>query len=320
LESSSTSSVPLPSIDALVAFERAAAHQSFTRAAAELNVTQGAISRQVRVLEDRLGVPLFHRVRRRVVLTDSGCTYLLEVRRLLNSLESATLRLMSAGEVSNVLNLAVLPDLATHWLIPRLPDFFSKHPNVSVSCKIRQAHFDFVTEPFDAAFHLGSPTWPGGVAHHLMEESVVPVCSPLFRSTRDIHRPKDLARAPLLQLATRPSAWAAWFEQSRLPKTNALQGSIFEDFEMLSTAAIAGLGVALLPAFFIQDELSEGRLVPLARPQRTRESYYLVVSEAKAGSPDVTAFARWVEGLQQATASEARKAHRHVVNLFEAAG
>src|SRR6266545_4369318 len=151
----SLTNFPLPSLDALVAFETAARHQSFTRAAAELNVTQGAISRQIRVLEDRLGVMLFQRVRRRVVLTDSGQAYLLEVRRLLNSLESATLRLMTAGEHTKVLNLAVLPAVATHWLIPRLPDFFSKHPDISISCAIRLSPFDFEADPFDAAIHYG---------------------------------------------------------------------------------------------------------------------------------------------------------------------
>jgi LysR family transcriptional regulator, glycine cleavage system transcriptional activator len=310
--------VPLPSLDALVAFESAARYQSFTRAAAELNVTQGAISRQIRVLEDRLGVLLFQRVRRRVVLTDSGHAYLLEVRRLLNSLESATLRLMTAGEHTRVLNLAVLPAVATHWLIPRLPDFFSKHPNVSVSCTIRQVPFDFATDPFDAAFHLGSPTWAGAVVHHLMDEFLVPVCTPSFRSTRGIHRPEDLTRTPLLQLASRPAAWAAWFEKSKLPKTNAFQGLIFDNFAMLSTAAITGLGVALLPTFFVEEELSDGRLVRLTRPQRSKDTYYLVVPEAKAGSPHVKAFVGWIEESKQATGSRARTRHRRIVGLSEA--
>ena len=312
-------SVPLPSLDALVAFESAARHQSFTRAAAELNVTQGAISRQIRVLEDRLGVLLFQRVRRRVVLTDSGRAYLLEVRRLLNTLESATLRLMTAGERANVLQLAVLPAVATHWLIPRLPDFFSKHPNVSVSCSIRQAPFDFATEPFDAAFHLGAPTWAGAVVHYLlMDEYLVPVCTPAFRSLRGLHRVEDLTRSSLLQLASRPAVWAAWFEKSKLPTTNAFQGLTFDNFAMLSTAAIAGLGVALLPTFFVEEELNDGKLVPLAKPQRTKDGYYLVVPEAKAGSPHVRVFVRWIEDSKEARAAGARKGHRQIDNLSEA--
>ena len=306
-----TTNVPLPSLDALVAFESAARHESFTRAAAELNVTQGAISRQIRVLEDRLGVLLFQRVRRRVVLTDAGRAYLLDVRRLLNSLKSSTLRLMTAGEHAKVLNLAVFPALATHWLIPRLPDFFSKHPNVLVSCTVRLTPFDFATDPFDAAFHLGPPTWAGAVLHHLMDECVVPVCAPTFRSTRGIRRVEDLARAPLLHAATRPAAWAAWFEQSKLQRTNAFEGLIFDSFAMLSAAAMAGLGVSLLPTFFVEEELRDGKLVRLARPQRTKDAYYLVVPEGKAGSPHVTAFVRWIEEVKQPTRSGARRGHRH---------
>ena len=309
-----TTNVPLPSLDALVAFESAARHESFTRAAAELNVTQGAISRQIRVLEDRLGVLLFERVRRRVVLTDAGRAYVLDVRRLLNSLKSSTLRLMTAGEHAKVLNLAVFPALATHWLIPRLPDFFSRHPDVQVSCTVRLTPFDFATDPFDAAFHLGPPTWAGAVLHHLMDECVVPVCSSTFRSAHGIRRVEDLTQARLLHPATRPAAWAAWFEQSKLPRTNAFEGLIFDSFAMLSAAAMAGLGVALLPTFFVEEELRAGKLVRLTRPQRTKDAYYLVVPEGKAGSPQVTAFVRWIEDVKRPTRSAARRGHGHALS------
>jgi LysR family glycine cleavage system transcriptional activator len=315
-ELSPVPNVPLPSLDALVAFESAARYQSFTRAAAELNVTQGAISRQIRVLEDRLGVLLFERVRRRVVLTDSGRAYLLEVRRLLNNLKSATLRLMTAGEHGKVLNLAVFPAVATHWLIPRLPDFFSKHPNVGMSCSVRLTPFDFATEPFDAAFHVGPPTWAGAVLHHLMDECVVPVCSPTFRSARGIHHIDDLTRTPLLHPASRPAAWAAWFERSKLPKTNAFQGLIFDNYAMLSAAAMAGLGVALLPTFFVADELNKGKLVRVAPPRRTKDAYYLVVPEGKTGLPHVHAFVQWILEAKRATRSATHRG-RQIVDLVK---
>ena len=295
--------VPLPSLDALRAFQSAARHQSFSKAASDLNVTQGAISRQIRVLESRLGVLLFQRVRRRVVLTDSGHAYLLEVRRLLSDLESATLRLTTIGERANVLHLAVQPGVATHWLIPRLPDFFTKYPNVSVSCSVRQAPFDFSTEPFDAAFHLGAPTWPNAVLYPVMNECLVPVCTPAFRATYGIRRVADLTRTPLLQLATRPAAWSSWFETAKLPTANAFHGLVFDNLAMLAAAASARLGVALLPTFLVEAELADGRLVALARPQQTRDSYYLVVPEAKAASPRVSAFVQWIEALAQTPAA-----------------
>ena len=248
-------SIPLPSVDALVAFESAARHQSFTRAAAELNLTQGAISRQIRLLEDRLGSSLFQRVRQRVILTDAGRAYLLEVRRLLDGLESATLRLMTVGESTNVLNLAVLPAVATHWLVPRLPDFFSKHPKISINCAIRLSPFDFGTDPFDAALHYGSAIWAGAVVHHLMDEDIVPVCSPSFKTSRRIRRIEDFTRAPLLHLSTRPAAWANWLTIAKIPAANAFQGSIFENFAMISKAAVAGLGGGLFHTHFSLEEL-----------------------------------------------------------------
>lgn len=287
--------IPLPSIDALMAFESAARHQSFTRAAAELNLTQGAISRQIRLLEDRLGSHLFQRVRQRVILSDAGRAYLLEVRRILDGLESATLRLMTVGASTNVLNLAVLPAVATHWLLPRLPDFFRKHPKVSINCGVRLSPFDFETDPFDAAIHYGSPIWAGAVVHHLMDEDLVPVCTPEFRHSRRIRRPDDLGRMPLLHLTTRPAAWADWFKRAQVPTANAFQGSIFENFAMISKAAIAGLGVALVPTYFVEEELKAGTLVALSSPQRSDKCYYLVIPEAKVGTSHVEEFVQWVE-------------------------
>ena len=287
--------IPLPSIQALVAFESAARHESFTRAADELNLTQGAISRQIRVLEDRLGSSLFQRLRQRILLTDAGRAYLLEVRRLLKGLESATLRLMTVGESTNVLNIAVLPAVATHWLIPRLPDFFRKHPKTSISCAIRLSPFDLAADPFDAAFHYGSPVWAGAIVHHLMNDDMVPVCGPSFMESHRIRSTKDFTRVPLLHLTSRPAAWAQWFANAKLPAAKAFQGSIFEDFAMISKAARAGLGVALVPRYFIEEELSARTLVALAPPHRSNSAYYLVVPETKVGTPHVDAFVKWIK-------------------------
>jgi LysR family glycine cleavage system transcriptional activator len=299
--------IPLPSVDALVAFESAARHQSFTRAAAELNLTQGAISRQIRVLEDRLGSSLFQRVRQRVILTDAGRAYLLEVRRILDGLESATLRLMTVGESKNVLNLAVLPAVTTHWLLPRLPDFFNKHPSISVNCAIRLSPFDFATDPFDAAFHYGAPIWAGAVVHHLMDEELVPVCSPAYKASRRIRRPEDLARIPLLHLTTRPAAWADWFTKANIPAANAFQGSMFENFAMISTAAVSGLGAALVPSYFVEEELKLGTLVAVASAQRSKSAYYLVIPETKVGTPHVESFVRWIAEESKNTGAAKRR-------------
>jgi LysR family glycine cleavage system transcriptional activator len=247
------------------------------------------------LLEDRLGSSLFQRVRQRVILSDAGRAYLLEVRRILDGLESATLRLMTVGASANVLNLAVLPAVATHWLLPRLPDFFRKHPKVSINCGVRLSPFDFQTDPFDAAIHYGSPIWAGAIVHHLMDEDLVAVCTPQFRHARRIRRPDDLGRMPLLHLTTRPAAWAEWFKRAKVQTANAFQGSIFENFAMISKAAIAGLGVALLPSYFIEEELKTETLVALSPAQRSEKRYYLVVPETKVGTPHVEEFVKWVE-------------------------
>jgi LysR family glycine cleavage system transcriptional activator len=287
--------IPLPSIDALVAFESAARHESFTRAAAELNVTQGAISRQIRVLEERLGSSLFQRIRQHVVLTDAGRAYLLEINRVLRELESATLRLMTFGESTNVLNLAVLPAVATHWLFPRLPDFLERHRELSVNCTIRLSPFDFKEDPFDAAFHYGLPIWAGGVVYPLMDESIVPVCSPSFRRLQQIQKLEDLTRVPLLHLTTRPRQWAEWFASGKLVAANAFQGSVFESFALLKAAVQAGLGVGLLPTYFVEQELRAGSLLSLAPPRESTNAYYLVVPESRMATAYVQSFVKWIE-------------------------
>ena len=154
------------SLDALVAFESAARHESFARAGAELNVTQGAISRQIRVLEDRLGVLLFQRVRRRVVLSRRRPRLSARCASPVGQSQVLEIAADDRGRTCESTNLAVFPAFATHWLIPRLPDFFSKHPNVLVSCSVRLTPFDFATDPFDAAFHLG-PSFVGRRRHFI---------------------------------------------------------------------------------------------------------------------------------------------------------
>ncbi len=287
----------LPSIACLQAFESVARHGSITRAAAELNLTQSAVSRQIRQLESLLDVALFERVRQRVVITDAGKLYLNDVNLAMAGLKDATNRIMACGGNTNLLNLAVLPTFATRWLMPRLNDFIQKHPGVTINLATRLVPFDFAMEPFDAGIHYGSPNWPGAVAHHLMDEDVVPVCSPRLEAEQRIRKPADLARAVLLHQTTRAGAWTAWFEIARVKNAHALRGPRFEQFTMIAQAAICDLGVALLPKLLIEDELASGKLVVLFnRSIRSANSYYLVVPEAKISSPLTAAFAEWIVG------------------------
>ena len=160
----------LPPMADLLAFEATARHTSISRAADELHLTQSAVSRQIRQLEAQLGMALFHRVRQRVVLTDAGRVYAVDVRTLLQQLSDATQKTMAASGGGGLLNMAVLPTFGTRWLIPRLGDFVQRYPDVTVNIAARTEPFDFAKEPFDAAIHFGAPHWAEAVCEYLMHE------------------------------------------------------------------------------------------------------------------------------------------------------
>lgn len=285
----------MPSVASLAAFDAAARHLSFTRAAEELALTQGAVSRQVAQLETLLGVPLFERVRQRVVLTPAGASYAAEVRDALARIAAATLNVMTTRGAGGVLALAILPTFGTRWLIPRLPDFFRRHPEVTINFSTHIRPFDFAREGLDAGIHFGEPTWPGAELHRLMGETIIPVASPALVERHGIRDPADLLGLPLLQQVTRPRAWAEWLQAQGLDPEKAQPGPVFEQFAMIAQAAQAGLGIAIVPRFLVEDELASGRLVvPFARPVESRQAYWLVYPQEKRDRPAVAAFRTWL--------------------------
>ncbi|WP_181707684.1 transcriptional regulator GcvA [Chthonobacter rhizosphaerae] len=286
----------LPSISALTAFESAGRHLSFSRAAAELHLTQGAISRQIRQLEESLGLDLFERVNQRVFLTDDGRRYLKDVQAILADLARATQQVMADAGAGGVLNLAVLPTFATRWLMPRLPGFLADYPGVTVNFAVRLEPFSFADDALDAAVHHGEATWPGAVCERLCGESVYPVASPAFVERHGVAAPADLADAPLLHQSTRPTAWRDWFERMGVEAPAPYRGARFDQFAMSAEAAVAGLGVALVPRFLVEDELRTGRLsVLFDEPLTSGTAYWFVYPEAKAGSGLVRAFGDWLK-------------------------
>lgn len=287
----------LPPVSDLLAFEAAARHTSMSRAAEELHLTQSAVSRQIRQLEAQLGMALFHRVRQRVVLTDSGRVYAADVRTVLQQLSGATQKAMTWTDSGGMLNLAVLPTLGTRWLIPRLGDFSARYPNVTVNMAARSEPFDFSLVPLDAAIHFGAPHWAGAVCEYLMHEQVVPLCSPGYRAQHGITQLQDLAKVVLLQQTTRPTQWADWLEQVGAEAMHALRGPRFEQFAMIAQAAVSGLGAALLPRFLVETEIASGALVELFPQALTStDAYYLVYPESRAQTPLVRAFRDWILG------------------------
>src|SRR6516225_2719992 len=201
----------VPSTAALSAFETAARHQSFTKAADELAVTQSAICRQIGSLEDFMGVKLFRRDRRGVSLTEAGMLYSRKVASRLDEVERDTLELMAKGGHGGSLELAVVPTFATKWLLPRIPAFNGEYPDITVNFTVRTRPFLFDDTTFDAAIHAGAAIWPGTEGTFLMRESLIAVCSPKLIAPRTRLTAADWRRYPLLQQSTRPYAWRDWF-------------------------------------------------------------------------------------------------------------
>jgi len=288
----------LPSLTALQFFDAAVRHMSFTRAAADLNVTQSAVSRQVRELEDFLGQPLFHRIKQRLALTEAGEGYASSVRELLDQAEAATLQVMAYNGRGGVLTVALLPTFGSRWLVPRLGDFIARHGDIQLNLVTQVKPFDFKGSGIDAAIHFGAGVWPDAVCHRLMGEVIVPVGAPALLAGRPaLEHPGEVQAFPLLQLTTRPQAWTGWLRAAGVEAPEAPRGPRFEEFHMIIQAAIAGLGLAVLPRFLIQEELAAGRLqVAVDRPVVSDQAYYLVHPERKADLYKVCVFRDWLVG------------------------
>lgn len=289
----------LPSMTALQAFDAALRHLSFTRAGQELNRTQGAISRQIAQLEKDLGTRLFVRDHTRLRPTPAARSYGAQVSGLLARLEGITQEMREAGQVGGTLHLAILPTFGTRWLIPRMPSFGAAHPEVSIHLTTEIGIFDFDTVGIDAAIHHGSAQWPGAILEPLMQEEIIVVCTPAL--AEGLRQPEDLLEQTLLRVESRPGAWEHWFRAMGAQSERAFTGPLFESHLMSIQAAVAGLGVAQLPSFLVQDELRRGELV---EPFPGRElagnlGYYLAYPAWNRELPALQAFRSWLgEHLQ----------------------
>ncbi|WP_350024162.1 MULTISPECIES: LysR family transcriptional regulator [Pseudomonas] len=284
----------IPSTAALISFEAAARHESFTKAAQELSLTQGAVCRQIASLEEFLGLELFRRSRRGVKLTEAGLSYSRRVATQLDAVERDTLSVMGQRG-ANVIELAVVPTFGTQWLLPRLKDFQQQHPEVTVNLTNRTRPFLFADTPFDAAIYFGDADWSGTQSHWLMGENPMPVCSPAMLGKQQELSAEAIAELPLLQQTTRPYAWRQWFNSQQLNIPRDMTGPRYELFSMLAQAAMHDMGIALIPPFLIQRELAEKRLV-IANPQALSsiKAYYLMIPERKVESASLRAFRDWL--------------------------
>lgn len=288
----------LPSTQALGCFEAAARHGSFTRAAQELALTQGAISRQVAALEAFLGVALFKRSQHGMTLTPAGQDYARHISRRLDALERDTLDLMGRQGQGDAITLATVPTFANRWLIPRLPLLATLHPELTVHIEVRTRPFLFTDSGVDAALYAGTPEqvqqWVGVQAHPLLHEQVVPVCSPALLGGSGPLTPAELAERPLLQQATRPEAWRHWFDAQGVDAPHAMTGPRYELFSMQTAAATHGLGVALMPTLLVEPELRSGTLVVACDRVHGSGRHYYMVQPDWPERPAMTAFKHWL--------------------------
>jgi DNA-binding transcriptional LysR family regulator len=277
----------------LMAYDAAARAGSFTVAAHELHVTQGAVSRQISALENQLGIELFDRDHKPLQLTSVGKVYAQEVSSALQSIRDASLAAITKPR-TGVLNLAILPTFGTRWLIPRFPSFLEQNPDITVSFVTKLSPFDFATENIHVAIHYGIPDWPGTTNTFLMGEMSVPICAPTLLSDHAVDNIGDIAKLPLLHLASRPDAWQTWF-QTNDADVVVEPGLIFEQFSTIAQAAVAGLGVGLLPKFLIGRELSQGELeIIMDFPLKSDYGYFLISPSNLSDFEPVVVFRDWI--------------------------
>ncbi|TYO66231.1 transcriptional regulator GcvA [Bradyrhizobium hipponense] len=292
----------LPSLNGLRAFEAAARHLSFTLAAAELNVTQTAISHQIRRLEEELGLRLFIRQNRALALTPEARDYLPGVRAAFNDLRLATDRLLRKDD-DKVLTVSTLASLAAKWLLPRLTDFQEQHPGIDVRITTSTSLVDFQRDNVDAAIRYGRGQWPGLRADWLMADELFPVCSPsLLRGDKPLCRPEDLKDHPLLHTSNANSDdWRLWLTAAGLPADLAKQpGITFDMIFMTIQAAIDGIGVAMGRTSYVQDDIAKGRLVvPFKIALPADAGFYVVAPDGRREAPKLAAFRQWVVAAAQ---------------------
>jgi LysR family transcriptional regulator, glycine cleavage system transcriptional activator len=293
----------LPSLNGLRAFEAAARHLSFTLAAAELNVTQTAISHQIRRLEEELGLRLFVRKNRALALTAQARDYLPGVRAAFNDLRLATDRLLRKDD-DNVLTISTLASLAAKWLVPRLSMFQEANPKIDVRVTTSSGLVDFKSGDVDAAIRYGRGNWPGVRAQWLMADELFPVCSPaLLAGDNPLRCPEDLAHYTLLHSSGVgfDDDWRQWLTAAGLPTDISKQRGLTFDLSFMTVqAAIDGVGVAMGRTSYVQDDIAKGRLVvPFKIALPADAGFYLVSPEGHDDPPKLKVFRQWLVAAVQ---------------------
>lgn len=288
----------LPPLNGLRAFEAAARHMSFTRAARELNVTQAAISHQIRGLEERLGLQLFVRRNRALLLSEAGQAYLPALREAFDGIAAATERLQRRDEAGALL-VSTTASFATKWLVPRLATFQQQHPEIEVQISTGIGLVDFHHDAVDVAIRWGLGSWPNVTAERLLAEDMFPVCSPaLTRGRQGLRKPADLVRVTLLHTSTQRDDWRLWLTAAGVTNVDPGRGPMFDQQMTVLQAAMEGMGVALGHRPLVERDLAARRLVaPFDFSLPVEAAYYFVAPEAALRRRKVRVFRDWLLGL-----------------------
>jgi len=283
----------LPPLNALKAFEAAARHESFTRAAEELCVTQGAVSHQVKALEAELAIKLFNRERQRLIITEAGRDYLAVVRDALDWIAVGTERLLQRQN-AGVLTVSTSPDFAAKSLVHRLGHFAEAHSTIDLRVSATMHHVDFAREDVDMAVRHGDGNWPGLDAVELSAEQLFAVCSPKLLSGRRLGKPADILKFPLLHLDSRAD-WRKWLQAVGISDANVKHGPVLNRASMVIDAAINGQGIALARTTLAAWDLLNGRLVrPFPESLRLSKTYWIVCPKATSKVPKIVTFRGWL--------------------------
>jgi len=289
----------IPSSTALKCFEASVRHLSFTKAAEELYLTQSAVSRQIRNLEEFLSRDLFIRLNKRLVLTGTGAAYYKEVVPLLDGMENACLRMLHREDEKTTLTISALPTLASYWLMPHLAEFQLLHPQFQIKVRSLDDAAKIDPENIDIILHYGGDHWPRAVSHQLMQETVVAVCSPALlervgEQTNKEWKPEDVTLFPFLHLSSRINAWPDWMVSQGL-ESGSFAGTSFAHFHMVLEAAKNGMGLAILPRVLAERSLQSGELVaPFGSQVPTPHEYLLSYPADKADLEQVVVFRDWL--------------------------
>jgi LysR family glycine cleavage system transcriptional activator len=297
----------IPPLSAVRAFESAARHENFTRAAAELGMTQAAVSYQIRLLEERLGALLFHRSKGRVTLTEAGRKAAPLVSSAFDSLSDAFTAVREDDQ--GVLSINTAPTFASTWLAARLGSFQVAHPTLAVRLATENRLVDFAAEDVDVAIRIGAGGWAGLAEHFLFRSHVTPICSPSFRDRHALDHPDRLLEVP--RLSPQDRWWASWLEQVGVSASEALAapGVALDTQVMEANAAMAGHGIAMMTPLFWSAEIADGRLAqPFPQLLFPGSSYWLVYPEHKRTSRKIKAFREWLKAELRASAAEATSA------------